>query len=485
MLSLFSFRTRAVVQLVTLFLVARHCGFPQTSDPSVLIRQGEFTRATAAITAILASDSLLKPTQRLEWQFELDRMQRIRRDFTKSQDDVLTFIRRWMPEATETDLRRWEQSKALEVMMIDGQKKYFNSAARSVFRIDPQGRAIWREKHASDPPPKGLESESALNRHLGTIMKGKAQKHGLVGKAVHLHIRHAIDVPPGVVPAGEIIRCWIPFPREIPGRQYGITVIAAAPALPLIAGNDRLQRTAYFEAQASGIDTTHFEVTYEYTSRGIFAPVNASRVTRGPLKKELSPYLQEQPPHIVFTSELRGLSKRIIAEETNPYLKARRLFAWVDTSITWASAREYSTVPNLSMYAYENRHGDCGMQTMLFITLCRMNGIPARWQSGWEFRPPGDSMHDWGMIYFAPYGWVPMDVTYGLRSSKDESLRWFYLNGMDSYRLIFNDDYGTALYPAKVFPRSETVDSQRGEVEWRGGNVYFGDWDWTLEWKEQ
>jgi len=76
-----------------------------------------------------------------------------------------------------------------------------------------------------------------------------------------------------------------------------------------------------------------------------------------------------------------------------------------------------------------------------------------------------------------------MDVTYGMRSSKDESLKWFYLNGMDSYRLIFNDDFSSAMYPAKSFPRSETVDSQRGEVEWRGGNLYFDKWDWTLEWK--
>ncbi|UCH11818.1 MAG: hypothetical protein JSU61_04635 [Fidelibacterota bacterium] len=38
--------------------------------------------------------------------------------------------------------------------------------------------------------------------------------------------------------------------------------------------------------------------------------------------------------------------------------------------------------------------------------------------------------------------------------------------------------------PAKVHFRSETVDSQRGEVEWRGGNLYFDQWDWEFEWEE-
>ena len=37
-----------------------------------------------------------------------------------------------------------------------------------------------------------------------------------------------------------------------------------------------------------------------------------------------------------------------------------------------------------------------------------------------------------------------------------------------------NDDFSQPLVPAKRHFRSETVDSQRGEVEWRGGNLYCG-----------
>jgi hypothetical protein len=29
--------------------------------------------------------------------------------------------------------------------------------------------------------------------------------------------------------------------------------------------------------------------------------------------------------------------------------------------------------------------------------------------------------------------------------------------------------------------RSEPVDFQRGEVEWRGGNLYFDKWDYHME----
>ncbi len=47
--------------------------------------------------------------------------------------------------------------------------------------------------------------------------------------------------------------------------------------------------------------------------------------------------------------------------------------------------------------------------------------------------------------------------------------------------MIVNNDYGCPFYPAKQFPRSETVDFQRGEVEWAGGNLYFDQWRWKLE----
>ena len=47
--------------------------------------------------------------------------------------------------------------------------------------------------------------------------------------------------------------------------------------------------------------------------------------------------------------------------------------------------------------------------------------------------------------------------------------------------MIVNSDFGQALIPAKKYPRSETVDFQRGEVEWDGGNLYFDNWSYDME----
>ena len=42
--------------------------------------------------------------------------------------------------------------------------------------------------------------------------------------------------------------------------------------------------------------------------------------------------------------------------------------------------------------------------------------------------------------------------------------------------------WGTQFEPAKKHFRSDNVDSQRGEAEWRGGNLYFDQFDYDFEW---
>jgi transglutaminase-like putative cysteine protease len=449
-----------------------------------LIARGEFSNAQAIIEDRLQSDPDLSDEKKGELQFEIERMARIRKDFTQTEEEVVKYIRGIIPDASDEQIASWESTKALEHMFIDGEKRYFNWAGRNLFRINRDARGAWEVKYPDQELTSGSGAKLDLDVHNRRVIDKASESGKRYVEPVRLRIRQSITVPANEVPAGEWLRCWIPFPREIEGRQQDMQIIKTEPSEHILVADDSyLQRTIYFEKMVTADTPTRFEVEYAYTSYGAYVPIDPKRVQPAQITAELRPFVSAVAPHIVFTPELRELNKQIIGEETNPYLVARKLFEWVDINIPWASAREYSTIRNISRYAHENMHGDCGIQTLLFITLCRMNGIPARWQSGWEFQPPDDSMHDWGMIYFAPHGWVPMDVTYGLRMSEDDDLRWFYLHGMDSYRLIFNDAYSQQFNPGKKHFRSETVDSQRGEVEWRGGNLYFDQWKWGFDWE--
>ena len=62
---------------------------------------------------------------------------------------------------------------------------------------------------------------------------------------------------------------------------------------------------------------------------------------------------------------------------------------------------------------------------MVFVTLCRAAGVPARWQSGWQTKPGDWNMHDWSEFYVEPWGWLPADASYGTRESDDPRVRDF------------------------------------------------------------
>ena len=454
------------------------------SDCRALIENGEFKKAEEIIRRELFSNPSLSVSERRTLEFELEKMKRIRLDFNKSQAEVIEYIKQYVPDVTPTDLVRWESEKSLEYLVIDGEKMYFKDAAPNLFRLDRTLKAVKQKVDSQIPTDSRREPAFDLDSHCRKIVQAVQTTQKYTVLPVRMKIKQSLTVHPNVVPEGKIIRCWIPFPREIPDRQVNIRLLKTDPPIYILANTDQtLQRTIYFEKAAVKDSTTHFSVEYTYEIYGSYTPVKAEKVIPVEPNPDLKPFLSEEPPHIVFTDEIRQLSQRIVGSETNPYRIAQKLFEWIDVNIVWASAREYSTIYNIPQYVINNRHGDCGMMVLTFITLCRLNGIPARWQSGWEFKPPQDSMHDWGEIYLAPYGWVPMDVTYGRRATADESFRWFYLSGMDSYRLIFNDGMAADFYPLKIYPRSETIDSQRGEVEWEGGNLYFGQWNWEHDWE--
>jgi hypothetical protein len=447
-----------------------------------LINKGDYARARIVIEKILTDDHSLTPGQKSDLSFEIERMSRIEKDFNESESDVRAYIKKYYPQMTEDDFSRWEREKSLEYMMINGEKRYFNRAARNLFRIDQHCRQIWVDYHQQ----RNLETEAEkmdVKKHNAEIIQTVLKSGKRYVLPVRMRIHYSISVKANMVPQGEVIRCWIPYPREIAQRQEKIDLIASDPPAHQIAPNQNLQRTMYLEKPSAGDQETKFSVQYEYTGYGSYMAIDPEKVQPVDPDGELAPYLKEEPPHIVFTEAFKKLSEDILKRETNPYRKAQILFKWVHDHTPWASAREYSTIRSLSRYGFENKHGDCGIQGLLFITLCRLNGIPARWQSGWNFKPPSDTMHDWGMIYFEPYGWMPMDAYYGPLESEQEDLRWFYLSGMDSYRLIFNDGYGQPFSPAKTYFRSETLDSQRGEVEWKGGNLYFDQWQWDMDWE--
>ena len=444
-----------------------------------MVDSDRFKAAETAIDAALA-DPALTVADRDALLFQRERMRRILIDFRLDEAEVLSRLRKAIPDLGDAEFARWKAANLIEHRVIDGRTLYFARAVPNLFRLSPEAAA-----RRADPAPFSEGPMESPNAHHAAVVEAARETGQASVLPRRVQVTQSITVDADAVPAGETVRAWIPFPRDIPGQQQDIRLLGSIPAEATVAPEPTAQRTVYMEQVARAGEPTEFSIDYELTLLAQRHAIDPDKVVPAPATAELAAHLGERPPHIVFTPALRAFSEKVVNGETNPYRIAQKLFAAVD-DIPWAGAREYSTITNISDYALHAGHADCGQQTLLLMALLRLNGIPARWQSGMVYSE-GDywNLHDWGWMYLAPYGWVPMDVTTGrfegATADSGADLEWFYLGGLDAYRIAFNDDYGTGFVPAKQHFRSETVDSQRGEVEWDGGNLYFDQWDYDFE----
>ena len=440
-------------------------------------KAGNFTKATRLIDLYLAENDL--PADSIyDLNLRKDIMHRIRLDFGKDKAAVEEYIRKYYPDVNDEMLTRWENAKALEYKIIDGKKWYFNRAASNLFLLDKEAKA---RKAAIDKPADG--KPSILQTHLPDVVNALLKSGKTQGAPVKMRVKYEVTLNPNAVPDGETVRCWLPYPREDNRRQTNIKRIAVNDSNYVISPAHYAHSSIYMEKVAKKDEPLIFtlEFSYQYTPEwfNLKAKIVQPYDTQSELYKT---YTAERLPHIVFTDSIKAISKRIVGDETDPYRKIIKIYEWIDANFPWAGAREYSTLENIPYYVLENRHGDCGQVTLLFMTLARYNGIPVRWQSGFMMHPGKLDLHDWCEFYLEGIGWIPLDQSFGLNTFTDnDDVKYFYTNGTDAYRWIVNSDFSQPLFPEKIFPRSETVDFQRGELEWRGGNIYFDQWKWHLE----
>ena len=427
---------------------------------------------------VLASACHTK-TEVKPYSWEDDLHQRLLAEFCLTESQVKDYIRKYIPDVTDKQMRAWEASYALECMTLDGEKRYFRNAGPNLFRLDSKCRDI---KLAQEGTAPGA-ADKALARNIPEIVAACRETDKPLAAPKRMRVTYTLTVDTNVVPAGKLVRCWLPYPRADHPRQDRVKLLYTSEPDYELSPAECRHSTLYMEKHAVAGQPTVFSETFEFTSFGEWHDIDSASVqpynTASPIYKE---YTAERSEQVVFTPRLRQLADRLTSGEPNPWLRACRIFRWIVDNFPWASAREYSTIGNIPEYVLDNRHGDSGQLSLLFVTLCRLSGIPAHFQSGFAMYPGGWSRRGWAEIYLEGIGWIPVDLSEGIASSANYAGegRFFFMSGIDSWRMLVNQDYGMPLVPAKQHPRSETVDFQRGEVEWEGGNLYFTDWDYDM-----
>ncbi len=445
--------------------------------------RGQFREATALLKESLRDDSArLSRKEKQEIEYEIIRMRRIRIDYSLTADKLFTQLQEGIRGITRPEFQRWIKEGKFDSRTIDDTLRFVNASRSNLFFRYP---AI----AARRIPP--VNDDARYLAFLDNCISIERAADSLKTPYVlprKFRMRMTLSVDSGVVKPGDTVRAWLPIPHQFP-YQIDFNLIGSSSNPLAVAPPDSPIRSVYMEQPASQDGGAQFSIEYSYTTYGVHFNLDPRKVEPYIKSGEIYRRFTGQGPNIVFTRYIKDISGKIVGRATNPLVKARRIYKWISRDIKYSFAREYSTIRNIGGYCLVKGYGDCGQEVMLFITLCRYNGIPARWQSGWYFFPGGKDIHDWTEIYLRPYGWVPVDPYMGilaerymtsLTHSQREIVRNFYFGGLDQYRMSANSDNNQKLTPAKRFFRSDNVDFQRGEVETERHNIYFDRFYYSL-----
>jgi len=453
-----------------------HPAHQNISYAEALLQNGDLTDATKLAQEMVKSYDLSQ-SERSRMDSVLEICSRIRKDFTMSDTDMLQILKKYNPQIDKPELLRLEEEHKLDVRTLDDEKRYFKNSVGNLFRLDSVYDRLKSEKDGSS-----IDSFPNFKLRQTSRILNESVISGVPVHPIRMKLSYTIRVAADAIPAGDTLHCWMPYPREQNVRQQDIHLLNTIPSRNQLSPPSDLQRSIYLEQVSVAKTPTLFHSEFEFTCYAQTFQLTPEQVK--PYQKQNTFYKQytaERAPQIIFKHSFKALNNRILHGETNPLLQVRKIYKWINDSVTWASALEYSIMGDIPGFVLENRHGDCGMQTLLFMTLARSAGIPVKWQSGWMLHPGEVNLHDWCEVWFEGIGWVPLDQSFGLQNSPNEKIRDFYVTGIDSYRLIVNDDISQPLTPPKKFYRSEPYDFQRGEVEWKGGNLYFDKWSWHMD----
>ncbi len=399
-------------------------------------------------------------------------------DFPLTREELLAEIVKTHPEVTDADIDTFLARRYLEAITLDdGSLRFFRKSMRNLNLLHPDYNGGARRRGDRASAARISYADSIIAYYNGSNPEGRSHR---------VTYRFSIDVPYAKDLEGDTLRVWMPVPLDSTrcDRQRNVRIIDAEPSQYTLSGHRSPHNSIYFEAPAPAKgDTARFEYVGSFITSGVWKPEADILASLKPYDRNSQLYKRyttlPDGPHIV---PLDSLAHAIVGAETNPYRQSEKVFDYIISRYPWAGAREYSTIDCMPQYVVRERHGDCGQVSLLYISLMRSLGVPARWESGWMLHPGELNLHDWAEVYYEGIGWLPVDVSFGRYTTSDnKDITGFYSHGIDAHRFAANKAVGSEFFPPKRFVRSETVDFQTGEVESKKGNLYYPAWKYRME----
>lgn len=364
--------------------------------------------------------------------------------YTYTRAEAIAALRREIPDFSESDFDALLAQDRVDWRCVGGEPRYvsrFIDALRLYPDINARGLA-----------PDGGEPD------VRDAFIAAMHKNG--GLDADITLRATIAPAVAADPDAELC-AWLPLPAACE-QQSDIQILDAAPGAQ-IAPETAPQRTIYWRCRAADAPPW---VNYRYHIHAQLVDTQNLQ----PAAEQPDFYTGEEAPHLLFTPWLRSLCVQITAPCHDPAEKARAIYDYVTRNTNYRYQPAYACLDAIADNCAKSGWGDCGVMALLFIALCRIAGIPARWQSGLYVTPHRASPHDWAQFYIAPYGWLWADCSFGAGAHRmgNEQRRRHYFGNLDPLRMVANRAFYAQLTPPDEAWRNDPYDNQIGEATLNG-----------------
>ncbi len=389
---------------------------------------------------------------------EKERIRRLPTQYPWNRQQALEKLRELIHvDVTEAEFDRLELSGWVDFIYINGEKRYFVRFHRSMLKNGMLAHLTGEKPNPSRP-------------YLDAMIKEIREKGEMKRR---ITLRTSVNVDEEDFVPGEYL-AHLPFPIE-DAQQSDVQLLAGDPdglGDPCAPG-----RTAWWKRELN--EWRNFEATYSYVSHIRYADPLHQPAPETPLypacAEPCEDDLGERGAYLRFTPYLRQLAHELTGGESADVMKAWRIYEFVTTKVNYSFMRDYFQFDNHGEYCAVNLKGDCGLQALLMIILCRIAGIPARWQSGMSIDADYVGSHDWAQFYLKGWGWLFADPSYGGSAYRAGSRERhaFYFGNLDPMRMAANRVYQAELKPEKTQLRVDPFDNQSGELERAGAELPF------------
>lgn len=174
---------------------------------------------------------------------------------------------------------------------------------------------------------------------------------------------------------------------------------------------------------------------------------------------------------------IADLATQIKGNDTNILRVVSKMVEFIGRRVSYPEGEELRPpqYPNQTLpRTGETGWGDCDDQSTLLITMLRSVGIPAYLQTGGVVSPlysvngetwgghltlvsKGIGWHGWVEAYIPPWGWLPVDITYGYYSHRRDPLSSIKYSASARELMLESERYSSIDFVAEYLKTSERI----------------------------